>query len=47
MAKYYKVIVNFNGYIGCDEIYNVYADDEDDAINEAREMAMDDLYCTV
>ena len=29
MAKYYKVNVNFGGYIGCDNTYEVYADDED------------------
>lgn len=42
MAKYYKVRVNFGGYIGCESVYHVFADDEDDAINEAREMAMED-----
>lgn len=47
MAKYYTVRVNFAGYFGCDETYNVYADNAEDAINEAREMAMDDLSCEI
>lgn len=42
MAKYYKVNVNFGGYIGCDNTYEVYADDEDDAIEQARELALED-----
>lgn len=42
MAKYYKVNVNFGGFIGCDETYEVYADDEDDAIEQARELVLDD-----
>lgn len=42
MAKYYKVNVNFGGFVGCDEIYEVYADDEDDAIEQARELALED-----
>lgn len=42
MAKYYTVTVNFGGYIGCDITYEVYADDEDDAIEMARELALDD-----
>ena len=42
MAKYYNVTVNFGGYIGCDETYEVYATDENDAIEQAREMALND-----
>ena len=42
MAKYYKVNVNFGGYIGCDETYEIYADNEDDAIEQARELALED-----
>ena len=42
MAKYYKVNVNFGGFIGCDEVYEVYADDVDDAIEQARELVLDD-----
>ena len=42
MAKDYKVIVNFGGYIGADTTYEVYAEDEDDAIEQARELALDD-----
>lgn len=40
--KEYKVKVNFGGFIGCDEEYEVYAIDEDDAIEQARELAMED-----
>lgn len=42
MEKYYRVRVNFGGYIGCDTEYEVYAEDEDDAIEQARELAMED-----
>lgn len=42
MAKYYKVNVNFGGFIGCDEVYEVYATDADDAIEQARELALED-----
>ena len=42
MAKYYKVTVNFSGYIGCEETYEVYATDAEDAIEQARELALDD-----
>lgn len=42
MAKYYTVTVNFGGYIGCENTYEVYADDEDDAIEQARELALED-----
>lgn len=39
----YKVNVNFAGFIGCDEVYEVYADSEAEALEEARRMAEDDL----
>lgn len=42
MEKYYKVNVNFGGFIGCDETYEVYATDEEDAIEQARELALED-----
>ena len=42
MKKDYRVRVNFGGFIGCDEIYEVYATDEDDAIEQARELALED-----
>lgn len=39
----YEVIVNFAGYIGADETYNVIASDEDDALEQAIEEASLDL----
>jgi hypothetical protein len=42
MAKNYTVRVNFGGYYGCDNTYEVYATDEDDAIEQARELALED-----
>ena len=42
MAKYYKVTVNFGGCVGCEETYEVYATDAEDAIEQARELALDD-----
>ena len=39
----YIGIVGFCGYIGVEEEYSVYADDEDDAEYQIREMAADDL----
>jgi len=41
--KTYTIVANFNGYIGCDTTYVVEATDEDDALEQAREMALDDL----
>jgi len=41
--KEYKVIVNFGGYIGCDNDYDVVAADEDSAIEAAIEDAKGDL----
>ena len=42
MARMYNVTVNFGGYIGCDSTYQVYANNEEEAIEEARELALDD-----
>lgn len=42
MARDYKVRVNFGGFIGVEEVYEVYATDEDDAIEQARELALED-----
>ena len=42
MAKEYRVTVNFGGYCGCDTTYEVYATDAEDAIEQARELALDD-----
>ena len=39
----YDVVVNFNGYIGSEETYTVYADSEDDAESEAISEATNDL----
>lgn len=42
MEKLYKVNVNFGGFYNCDEVYEVYAENEDDALEQARELALDD-----
>lgn len=42
IARDYKVRVNFGGFIGVEEVYEVYATDEDDAIEQARELALED-----
>ena len=39
----YKVVVNFGGFIGCDIEYSVDAESRDEAIEEALEMAQDEL----
>lgn len=39
----YDVVVNFNGYIGSEETYTVYADSEDEAESEAISEANNDL----
>lgn len=39
----YRVVINFGGYIGCDNEYFVDAETRDEAIEEALEMARDDL----
>lgn len=39
----YTVEVNFGGYIGADETYEITASDEDEAIQMALEEAKDDL----
>ena len=41
--KTYTVSVNFAGFIGCDEEYEVEASSPEEAIEEARQMAEDDL----
>ena len=41
--KTYTVSVNFAGFIGCDEEYVVEANSPEEAIEEARQMAEDDL----
>ena len=41
--KSFVVTVNFGGYIGADEDYEVMAMDADSAIEEATELAKDDL----
>ena len=41
--KEYKVSVNFGGFIGGDEEYSVDATSDEEAENEAIEMAADDL----
>lgn len=41
--KEYTVTVNFAGFIGCEEEYTVYADNEEDAKQEAFEQACADL----
>ena len=42
MARDYTVRVNFGGFIGVEEVCEVYATDEDDAIEQARELALED-----
>ena len=42
MARGYNVRVCFGGFIGAEEVYKVYADSEEEAIEEARELALDD-----
>ena len=42
MAKNYTVKVGFGGYFGCETTYEVYAIDEENAIEQARELALDD-----
>lgn len=39
----YEVTVNFNGFIGCDETYTVYADSEDEAEELGIDAAIEDL----
>ena len=39
----YRITVNFGGFIGCGNGYVVDAESRDDAIEEALEMAFDDL----
>ena len=42
-GKWYKVNVNFGGYIGCDEEYEVFAANDGEAIEEALELAKEEL----
>lgn len=39
----YAITINFAGFIGCDEEYIVEAETKEAAIEEALEMAFDDL----
>lgn len=39
----YEVTVNFNGFIGSEQTYTVYADSEDEAESLGIEAAVDDL----
>lgn len=41
--KTYEVNINFAGLIGADEAFTVEAENEDDACNEAIELAKDEL----
>ena len=41
--KAYTVTVNFAGFYGCDQEYTVYADNVDEAYDEALQAAIDDL----
>lgn len=41
--KAYTIEVNFGGYIGTEKMYIVDADSEEEAIEIAREEALDDL----
>ena len=41
--KTYTVSVNFGGYIGCDEEYKVDASSEEEAMELAMNLAVDDL----
>ena len=45
--KEYEISVNFAGFVGCDEVYTVYADSEEDAIEQALKEAYDDLSAEV
>ena len=39
----WNVEINFGGYVGISEIYDVYADDEDEAEEQAKEEALYDF----
>ena len=39
----YEVEINFNGFVGCSEIYTVEADSEEEAEEEALRQAQDNL----
>lgn len=40
----YHVTINFAGYIGCDKVYTVFADSEDEAKDLAVEEAKADIF---
>lgn len=41
--KTWTVTINFGGFIGCDNEYTVDAETREEAIEEALEMARDDI----
>jgi len=41
--KEWTVTINFGGFIGCEEEYVVEAETKEKAIEEAMEMAMEDI----
>lgn len=41
--KTWTVTINFGGFIGCDNDYTVEAETREEAIDEAMEMAMEDI----
>lgn len=44
--KTYKVTINFNGFIGCEETYEVDADSREEAEELAKQEALWDLDAT-
>ena len=40
----YTIMVSFAGFIGCEEYYEIEAETPEEALEEARERAEDDLY---
>lgn len=42
----YRVTINFGGYIGCEETYEIEADSREEAEELARQEALDDLEIT-
>ena len=41
--KTYTVEVNFAGFVGCEEYYDIEAETPEEALEEARERAEEDL----
>ena len=41
--KTYRITLNFGGYIGCEETYEIEADSREEAEELARQEALDDL----